>query len=373
MQRRSFLTTPLAALAAAPSASARTADERISITGDGIPLSPADYARLYQEITTATKVEADEFARGGAVQALEEQFATHLGKESAVWLPTGTLANHLAVRMLAQKGKRVAVQAESHLYRDTGDCTETLSGLHLLPLGRDRASFTLDDVEREYNEASLGRVALTLGAVQIESPVRRKYGERFNFDEMKKISRWARERGIGLHLDGARIFLESAYTGRSVRDYAALFDTVYVSQYKYFNAPSGAILAGPKALLENLYQTRRMFGGSPYQAWPNAVIAGRFLQGFEQRFAAAVKASEQVIQVLSRDGNFELERIPNGTNIFKLKVRGVNPPVYQLRLAEAQIISRPPVGGEWFDVHVNETWLRAQPDEIVARLRRALG
>ena len=78
---------------------------------------------------------------------------------------------------------------------------------------------------------------------------------------MKKIAAWARERDIGLHLDGARLFLESVYTRRPVRTYTALFDTVYISMYKYFNAASGAILAGPKALLADLYQTRRMFGG----------------------------------------------------------------------------------------------------------------
>ena len=112
----------------------------------------------------------------------------------------------------------------------------------------------------EIDRIASGRVAVPIGAIQIETPVRRKIGEVFDFDEMQRISRWAREREIGLHLDGARLFLASAYSGIPVRQYAALFDTVYVSLYKYFNAASGAILAGPKTLLENSFQARRMFG-----------------------------------------------------------------------------------------------------------------
>ena len=69
--------------------------------------------------------------------------AALLGKEAAVWLPTGTLANHLAVRLLAGNRRRVLVQSESHLFNDCGDCAQTLSGLHLVPLASGRATFTL--------------------------------------------------------------------------------------------------------------------------------------------------------------------------------------------------------------------------------------
>src|SRR5258708_3806490 len=261
MQRRGFLATPLPAfqLAAAPSE-----PQRVHATGDGVPLTPAEYAQLLTKLASDSIV--DDYSRGGIVEKLEAQVAATLGKEAAVWLPTGTLANHLAVRLLAGAKRRVIVQAESHLYNDCGDCAQTLSGLTLLPLAPGQATFTLDQVEQASNTSLLGRVVTPVGAVQIESPVRRRTGERFDFGEMKKISAWARERHIGLHLDGARIFLESAYSNHSVREYAALFDTVYVSMYKYFNASSGAILAGPKALLADLYHTRRMFGGGLHQA-----------------------------------------------------------------------------------------------------------
>src|SRR5205823_9763924 len=183
--------------------------------------------------------------------------------------------------------------------------------------------FTLAEVERAANDSMLGRVATPVGAIQVETPVRRRQGERFDFDEAKKVAAWARSRNIGLHLDGARLFLESVYTGQPVKAYTALFDTVYVSLYKYFNAASGAILAGPKALLADLYHTRRMFGGGLPHVWPYAAVAMHFMAGFEERFRASVEASERVIATLSQDANFSVERIPNGTNLFRMRVFNV--------------------------------------------------
>jgi threonine aldolase len=366
MQRRGFLATPLAAfqLAAAPSE-----PQRVYATGDGVPLTPAEYAQLLTKLASDSIV--DDYSRGGIVEKLEAQVAATLGKEAAVWLPTGTLANHLAVRLLAGPKRRVIVQAESHLYNDCGDCAQTLSGLTLLPLAPGQATFTLDQVEQASNTSLLGRVVTPVGAVQIESPVRRRSGERFDFGEMKKISAWARERHIGLHLDGARIFLESEYTNRPVREYAALFDTVYISMYKYFNASSGAILAGPKALLADLYHTRRMFGGGLHQVWPFAAVALHYMDGFEARLRKGVETSERVIAALLGDG-FEIERIPNGTNIFRMRVGSVNSPVYQGRLELAGISVRPPAS-PWLTLQVNETWGRADAAEIAARFRKALG
>jgi threonine aldolase len=231
MQRRSFLAVPLVSCQLA----AARPDDHVYAYGDGIPHSPEEYSKLLATLTANDEVEPDNYSLGGVVEKLEARVASALGKPAAVWLPTGTLANHLAVRLLAGEKRRVLVQAESHLQNDCGDCAETLSGLHLIGLAPGKATFTLEQAGRAADDALLGRVATPVGAIQIESPVRRQHGERFDFAEMTKIATWARKRGIGLHLDGARLFLESAYTRRPVKEYAALFDTVYVSMYKYFN------------------------------------------------------------------------------------------------------------------------------------------
>ncbi len=365
MKRRGFLSTPLALTAATTAGD----EKRVYAYGDGIPLNPAAYAALLAQL--APGIKTDSYSLGGVVEELEAEMASVLGKEAAVWLPTGTLANHLAVRLLAQNGRRVLIQEQSHLYADSGDCAQTLSGLTLVPLAPEQATYRFEEAEAAANQAQLGRVMTPVSALVIETPVRRRSGQSFDFGEMKKISAWAAQRKIGRHLDGARLFIEAAYTKRNVREYTALFDTVYVSTYKYFNAPSGAILAGPKSLLTDLYHTRRMFGGSLPGAWSFAAVSLHFLKGFPERMARAAETGEKVIAALERDGNFVVERIPGGTNVFRLKPIGANPPAYQGRLEQAGISAHTPAG-DTFTLQVNETWNRVPAAEIVVRFQRGI-
>jgi len=375
MRRRDTLLFPLAAglpfEAQAAEDDANSA--RIHAVGDGIPFTPAEYSRLLTTLTAEDKLEEDTYSRGGVVEKLEQRLAKILGKEFAVWLPTGTLANRLAVRLLCGGTKhRAVVQADNHLYRDCGDCMQTLSAINVVPLGAGRPAFSIEELETASNEAQLGRVSTPIGAIQIETPVRRHNGQQFPFEQMRRVASWARDRNIGLHLDGARLFIESAYTGRAVTEYTALFDTVYVSMWKYFNAASGAILAGPAALLADLYQTRRMFGGGLPHSWPLAAVALHTLEGFETRFRKAVETSELVLKQLAANPNFEIRRFPGGTNVFQLKTVNVNSPVYQLRLETAGISAARPVN-EWLTMQVNETWNRLPPSAIYERFVTALG
>ena len=233
---------------------------RVRMSGDGLGLTPADQGRLLARLAGEGRIARDSYSNGGVVGELEERFAALLGKERAVFMPTGTLANHLAVRALAGGRGRAVVQAESHLFNDSGDCVQTLSGITLMPLAPGRATFTLDDVQEVIDRTAGGRVSRPVSVISVETPVRRRFGERFDQAELDRVTAFARARGIGLHLDGARLFLQSACTGVGVAEYARPFDTVYVSLYKYFNAVSGAILAGPRALLDDMYHTRRCSG-----------------------------------------------------------------------------------------------------------------
>ena len=368
MKRRTLLTAPILA-GLAPEADAAVEDTRVFATADSIPHPPEAYSALLAKLSAT--VQQDDYSNGGTVAHLEAKVAADLGKETAVWLPTGTLANHLAVRLLAGDRRRVLVQDESHLYNDCGDCCQILSSLNLVPLAPGKATFTLADVEAAADRGASGRVAVPIGAIQIETPVRRRTGEAFDLAEMRKICGWARSRRIGLHLDGARLYLAAAYSGVPVQDYAALFDTVYISMYKYFNAASGAILAGPKALLENLFHTRRMFGGGLHRSWPFAAAALHYFDGFPARYARAVAASEQVAAALARDSRFEVRRIPNGTNIFWLTPRGITADTFRQRALDAGLTLAPAQNGR-FNVSVNETWNRVPPAELVERFVMAL-
>ena len=334
-------------------------------TGDGINLTTKEYAQLLAQLTEKDTLIDDYYSLNGCVEELEIKFAKLLGKEAAVFMPTGTLANHLAIRSLAGNNKRVIVQQESHVYNDTGDSTQILSNLNLIPLAANKATFSLEEVDAVVKKTESGRVASKVGVISIESPVRRKQGEVFEYEQMKQIATYAKANDIKMHLDGARIFLATPYTGITVTEYASLFDTVYVSLYKYFNAASGAILAGPKSLIAPMYHTRRMFGGGLHQAWPYAAVANYYTDGFAERFAKAVALSEELIKKLSTNGRFEIHRIASGTNNFRLTVKGMEAKTFVENLKSNRIIAR--AGGPTPNdliLQVNESLLRSTATEL---------
>lgn len=342
----------------------------VRMSGDGLGLTPEESAALWTALARDGGIARDSYSNGGAVERLENAFAERLGKERAVFLPTGTLANHLAVRALAGSGRAI-VQADSHLYNDSGDCVQTLSGITLLPLGAGRADFTLEEVEAALDRTASGRVRAPVRAISIETPVRRHFGATFDRRALDRIAALARREGIGLHLDGARIFLQAACEGRDVAEYAAPFDTVYVSLYKYFNAPSGAILAGPRALLDDMYHTRRMFGAGLPAAWPFAAIAHHYLPGFVDRYRRAIDVSEAWIARVTRHEAFSVERVANGTNLSWLRARTGDADGFRRRLRERGVILGGARDGRTL-VGVNETWNRRSAAELADVFAAAL-
>jgi threonine aldolase len=337
----------------------------INFSTDGLGLTPREYSSLLNQLTAEGKINADYYSRGGIVEELEQQFARLLGKESAVFMPTGTLANHIAVRKLAGDYRRVLVQAESHLYNDSGDCAEIMSGLNLIPLEQEQATLTLDEVKRWVQRSSSGRVETRVGVISIENPVRRKRHELFDFEEMTKISAYARECNIKLHLDGARLFNVPQHSGRRIEEYTALFDTVYVSLWKCFNAASGAMLAGSKQFTEGLFHLRRMFGGSLPQAWPLIAVAAQYAGSYFEAYSSAWKTVDEFLALLQNDDRFRVEKITNGSSIFKMSAPGIDPEKFLQRLRAGNIIlPHPDKNTGVFWMTVNTTLNRVGPKEL---------
>lgn len=347
-------------------------DKTVRLSGDGMGQSPAAFAALLQRLTAARPVSEDSYLLGGEVEAFERHWAQLLGKETAVFMPSGTLANQLALRALAGSRRRVIVPEVSHIYNDTGDACQTLSGQTLIPLAPGAATFTTADVQAVLTRTAGGRVAAEVGALVIESPIRRLSGQLFDWDEARRLTAFARERGIGTHLDGARLFIASAYTGIGPAEYAAPFDTVYVSLWKYFNGGQGAILAGPKRLLDDMFHTRRMFGGNLAVGWPAALVARHYMDGFVERLTAAVRVSEDVYEGLARHPRLRIARVPQGTNVAHITLRGVDPGTVTSRLRDAGIRMPAPARDGVVSFAVNETWTRLPATGIVRAFERAL-
>ena len=361
-----------ATMAQSNEASTTLAASPIRLFGDGIGLKLLAYSELLNKLIKETDVVPDSYLLGGEVEKFEQYCATVLGKEMAVFIPSGTLANQLALRELAGSKRRVIVPGLSHVYNDTGDASQNLANLNLIPLAQDRASFTLEEVESVITRTEGGRVAAEVGAILIESPVRRLRGEMVDWDETRRILEFARERDIGTHLDGARLFIASAYTGITPAEYAAPFDTVYISLWKCFNSNVGAILAGPRSKLKNMFHTRRMFGGNLFQGWPSALIAKHYMEGFIDRLRSAIEVSEKFYRAIEEIPSVQLTRITNGTNVASIKLNEIDVVEMRRRLAGLNIMIGQPNAEGRITLSVNETWNHITGEQLADVFTRSL-
>jgi threonine aldolase len=306
----------------------------------------------------------DVYLTAGAVTELEHTMAEMLGKEDAAFLPTGTLANNLAVRVLCGDHRHALVQHESHLYLDEADSASLLSGINLVPLAAGKAAPSYEEVVAAIDSAEHGPYPVAVGAISLESPVRRANGASVPYALVEKISTLARSKGIGMHLDGARVLLLSGTEGFDVQRYSALFDTVYVSLYKYLGAPFGAVLAGNKATIAKVRDLRHAYGGLIYHGWQSALPALEALPGFQQRFAAARAAGDRLFEGLQGAGGFEIKRVPDGSNITVVELSQARAANLQARLAKTDVHVRPVVDGKML-IFVNETIVRQSTQELV--------
>ncbi len=359
----------LATAASGVSENGPVLDNAVRFFGDGLSLSPREYSDFLTRLTNMNDFEKDIYAKGGVIKKLETKFAKMLGKETAVFLPTGTLANHIALRRLVGSRKRVIVQSDSHLYNDSGDCTERLSGINLLPV---EGQFNLEAIKKELERARQGRVKSEIGAISLESPLRRGFNTVHSVDQVSEISKMARSEGIGLHLDGARLFMQASHFGYNPVDFSDYFDTIYVSLYKNFNAAGGAILAGPKETLADLFHERRMFGGSPCHAWPLASVAMFFLDGFLEEYRRAKNNTDQLISHLGTDHRFVFQKISQGSNGLWLNLNKVDQLSFINNLLDRDIhLMNPRPGWKGILLMINPTIAKMNPEKLAEEFKNA--
>lgn len=339
----------------------------VRFSGDGLSLSPAEFSDCLGQLTGSVDFVRDRYATGGIIEEMENQFARLLDKETAVFLPTGTMSNHLALRRLTGTRKRVVVQADSHIYNDSGDCAQELSGLNLVPVA---GEFSAQTIGQALDQASSGRVKTEVGCISLESPLRRGFNSTHSLPEVAEIAGLAKEKGIGLHLDGARLFMQAAHHGYSPAEFAAPFDTVYVSLYKNFNAAGGAVLAGSQDTLADLLHDRRMFGGSPYNVWPMAAVATLFVDEFIEKYRKAKAVTEGLVERLKNDSRFRLEKIPAGSNLFWLRLEGIDPDKYVQNMGKRNIILvEPRPGWDGLLLIINPTIARMSADKLAGEFQ----
>jgi len=208
----------------------------------------------------------DRYGSGGVVAELEAEVAGLLGLPAAVYLPSGVMAQQVALRVHADhRGRHTVVcHPDSHLLAHEEQALERLHGTVLRPAGQ-RARLLL--------RADLDAVAERPAALLVELPQRDLGGQLPPWDDVVEQAAWARQRDAAAHLDGARLWEAAAGYGRSPAEVAAPFDTVYVSFYKGIGALAGCCLAGPDDVVAEVREWRRRLGGTLFGLWPGAASA----------------------------------------------------------------------------------------------------
>ncbi|RAO27892.1 L-threonine aldolase [Micromonospora saelicesensis] len=310
----------------------------------------------------------------GPVAVLERRVASLLGTDEALFFPTGTMAQQVAVRIHAdRRGRRAfAAHPQCHLEVWEQQGYAVVHGLRFQPVGDRHRLMTLAD---------LAAVAEPLAAVVWELPQRDIGGLLPEWDDLVAQTGAMRERGAAVHLDGARLWEAQTYYARPFAEIATLFDSGYVSFYKGLQGVGGAALAGDTALVAEARVWRRRLGGDVFDAWPLALTALHGLDTLLPRLPAHREHAVAIAAAINADGVARAFPDPPQTPLFHVHLP-VGPDA-ATRAADAllaadgvqlfgRVRSAPAPDRCSFEVSVGENAMELAPDEVVSLIHELL-
>jgi threonine aldolase len=224
----------------------------------------------------AADVGDDVYGEDPTVKELEARTAEVLGKEAAVFVPTGTMSNQIAVRIQTQAGDLILVEGSSHIVANEGGGAAAISGVTIKPLTGERGLFAPEAVHgaigipHRFKPTTLSAPPRLLC---VENTHNAGGGTVWPLEQMQAVCDTARGYGLSIHLDGARLWHASAASGVPERDFAAPFDTVNVCFSKGLGAPVGSALAGTSELVARARRFKQQLGGGMRQAGVLAAAA----------------------------------------------------------------------------------------------------
>lgn len=271
----------------------------------------------------------DFYGQGELAKRLEARIGALLGKEAAVWMPSGTMAQQIALRIHAERrgNHRVAFHPHCHLEEHEERGFNELHGLLAHLLGTRERLLTAADVDE---------IGEPVAAVLLELPHRDLGGQLPAWDDLVAICDKARERGAALHLDGARLWQCGPFYERGLDEIAGLFDTVYVSFYKDLAAPAGAALAGLGDVIEEARVWQVRHGGRLYAAYPFLIAAERGLDEVLPRMAELVARARELAAALAELEGVEIVPNPPQSAMFHVYLHGPLEPLQHAALDQAE-------------------------------------
>jgi threonine aldolase len=287
--------------------------DRVLFGFDPASREPAATLRALAE-RAPSNLDADRYGGGELAKRLEERVAGLLGMEAAVWMPSGTMAQQIALRIHAERAGRPAVAFHPSCHVETHEERgyQALHGLLAVLLGSRERLIETADVEGLHEPVA---------ALLLELPQRDLGGRLPTWEELAATCAAARAKGMALHLDGARLWQCGPHYGRPLAEIAGLFDTAYVSFYKDLGAPAGCALAGPQDLIDEARVWLVRHGGRLFTAYPYLLAAERGLDELLPRMDAYVARAVELAEVLSGLGGLTIVPSPPHGAMFHVIAR----------------------------------------------------
>ena len=274
------------------------------------------------EAMRAASLGDDVFGDDPTVRALEERSAELLGKEAALFVPSGTMANQVAIRSWTEPGDEIIVESGAHIYQYEGGAYAALSGVSIKCVDGTRGLLDPEDVRRGIRPPGGLSHFPNTRLVCVENTANRGGGTCYPRSRIAAIVAVARENDLLLHLDGARLFNAAVATGYPAAELAAPFDSVSFCLSKGLGCPVGSLVAGSRRFIDRCHRFRKMFGGGMRQAGILAAAGLFALENHVERLADDHQRARRLARELAGVAGLEVDLQSIETNMVYLDVAG---------------------------------------------------
>jgi len=287
----------------------------------------------------SAEVGDDVFGEDPSVNKLEATAARLFGMEAALFCPTGTMTNQIAIKCHTQQGNEVICENESHVYIYEGGGIAFNSGCQTRPIVGDRGRLNALQIESSINPDDVHKAKTAL--VSLENTCNRGGGSVYEISELKSIKSVCDAHYIPLHLDGARLFNALVATGQKATEYGEIFDSISICLSKGLGTPLGSLLLGNFRFIKQARRIRKVMGGGMRQAGYIAAAGLYALENNIERLADDHKNAKAIAHALLKK-DFVGQMLPIETNIIIFEIKGFYTPItFCEKMAKHQVLCLP--------------------------------
>lgn len=286
----------------------------------------------------------DVYREDPTVNRLQERAAEVFEKEAALFVPTGTMGNQIAVKLHTQPGQEVIVEERGHIFNYEMACMAALSGCLARPLRSDKGRLTWGQIEAALSPNVYYRART--GLITLENTHNMAGGTVLTRQETDEIARHAQERGIPVHLDGARLFNAAVALGTTVADLSRHCDSIMFCLSKGLCAPVGSMLLGERDFIEEAWRVRKLMGGGMRQAGVLAAAGLIALEQMPERLHEDHQKARRLAEALGGVHGFRIDLEAVQTNIVLMDLDGFTSAEFLEDLKQAGILAGPTGPGQ---------------------------